>query len=573
MKNKKKTTIQFIAESKLIWGNRYDYSQVEYLNSKNKVKIVCIKHQHPFMQTPFAHLIMKRQGCEICQEEAKSSKRSVKAQLYQEKMIAIANEKFKKKFNYSKIRYVNSTTPVKIVCPEHGNFEMLLDIHVNSKFGCKKCSLTQNSIRARIKRDDFLNKAKEKYGDQFNYSKMNYIKYDQSIVITCIKHNESITTTPFIHLLTKFGGCKKCLNEYMHHVKSHYTPQEFINKLEAIFGNKYDYTLTDYQSCRTKVSLRCKKHDRIFKLLPQTLLHGVGCPICETEEKQTMRMNIANALKYREEFRKRQLEKKEISKQVLVDKPSGIAYGVDEFLRLAKLIHGDDFDYKYIKEDFKNLNTDVRIICKKHNFIFSQKPVKHLKGQGCPRCIGRHRDTASFIKEVKEIYGDYYDYSNTVFKGTTTHVIVKCKYHDSFKITPIEHLRGKGCPNCYTSLMELSLYHYLLNNLDTDVIHQQQFSWLKTTRTMPLDLYIPEYNIAIECQGEQHFSPQKGFGGSAAYKHQCEKDKLKFNLCKDHGITLIYYSRTTYKVPKNYLGLVYTKPATILNAIKNIIND
>ncbi len=52
---RRKTKEEFIQEARKVWGDQYDYSQVDYINSKTKVLIRCIKHDEIFPQTPFAH--------------------------------------------------------------------------------------------------------------------------------------------------------------------------------------------------------------------------------------------------------------------------------------------------------------------------------------------------------------------------------------------------------------------------------------------------------------------------------------------------------------------------------------
>ena len=48
-------TQEFIEKSKLIWGNRFDYSLVEYINNNTKVKIIC-PINGVFEQKPKRHL-------------------------------------------------------------------------------------------------------------------------------------------------------------------------------------------------------------------------------------------------------------------------------------------------------------------------------------------------------------------------------------------------------------------------------------------------------------------------------------------------------------------------------------
>lgn len=55
---RRKTKEEFIQEAKKVWGDQYDYSQADYVNSKTKTLIRCIKHDETFPQTPFAHNIM-----------------------------------------------------------------------------------------------------------------------------------------------------------------------------------------------------------------------------------------------------------------------------------------------------------------------------------------------------------------------------------------------------------------------------------------------------------------------------------------------------------------------------------
>jgi hypothetical protein len=54
----------FIEKAKKIHGDKYDYTKVEYINSKTHVIIICNKHKE-FLQTPDNHLYNKC-GCKKC---------------------------------------------------------------------------------------------------------------------------------------------------------------------------------------------------------------------------------------------------------------------------------------------------------------------------------------------------------------------------------------------------------------------------------------------------------------------------------------------------------------------------
>lgn len=66
---------------------------------------------------------------------------------------------------------------------------------------------------------------------------------------------------------------------------------------------------------------------------------------------------------------------------------------------------------------------------------------------------------------------------------------------------------------------------------------QKRFDWLGR---QSLDFYLPDFNIAIECQGEQHFKPIKHFGGEERFKKVIERDNKKLKLCNENNIDIFY---------------------------------
>ena len=83
---------------------------------------------------------------------------------------------------------------------------------------------------------------------------------------------------------------------------------------------------------------------------------------------------------------------------------------------------------------------------------------------------------------------------------------------------------------------------------------------------MPLDFYIPKYNIAIECQGEQHFKDREFFHQD--FEERVRMDLLKKELCNENGIEVLYYS-SKYLVPKGWdkYKVICSKPK-LLNEIR-----
>ena len=109
--------------------------------------------------------------------------------------------------------------------------------------------------------------------------------------------------------------------------------------------------------------------------------------------------------------------------------------------------------------------------------------------------------TEEFIKKAKHAHGDKYDYSKVNYIDCKTKVCIICPIHGEFWQTPQYHLNGCGCQVCKESKLEISLSKFLIEN-SIKFDYKKQFKWLGKQH---LDFYLPEYNIAIECQGKQHF--------------------------------------------------------------------
>jgi very-short-patch-repair endonuclease len=120
----------FISKAKKIHGDRYDYSNVIYKNAKTKVIIICNEHGK-FEQTPSNHL--SNYNCQKCSNNLKSDTLT-----FIEKAKIVHGEKY----NYSKVCYVNANRKVIIDCKQHGEFKQIPDFHINRKCGCPKCSFS-----------------------------------------------------------------------------------------------------------------------------------------------------------------------------------------------------------------------------------------------------------------------------------------------------------------------------------------------------------------------------------------------------------------------------------------------
>ena len=191
VKKESNNTKIFIVKANEVHNNKYDYSLVEYINNKTKVKIICQEHG-VFEQTPSNHLSGK--GCKYC-----GGTTGLDTKLF----IVKANEVHDSKYDYSLTKYINNSIKIKIICPEHGIFEQIPNNHISKKQGCPKCLNIINDTQS------FIKKAKEIHGDKYDYSNVIYTSQFNIIKVICPTHGLTFQT-PNYHL--RGYGCKKCSN-------------------------------------------------------------------------------------------------------------------------------------------------------------------------------------------------------------------------------------------------------------------------------------------------------------------------------------------------------------------------
>ena len=352
--------------------------------------------------------------------------------------------------------------------------------------------------------DEFLSQIKAIWGDKYDFSKVVYNGATNKVTVICPKHGEfQIRAADLLH----GHGCPACGG-----VKR-LTTQSFIERARKIHGDKYDYSLVDYKNLSTPVQIICHEKDDngnehgVFLQTPRNHLEGDRCPKCFKSVKRTQ----------------------------------------EQFLTQAKAVHGDKYDYS--KSIYKSNKTPIVITCPKHG-DFVQTPLYHLQGHGCQKCYyERAGQTAKksfddFVKEAKQIHGDKYDYSKVEYVNRKTPVVIICPKHGEFLQTPEKHLnRGQGCPLCSESHME-RLCALTFEKQGIPYEREKKFDWLVNKQKLPLDFYLPDYKIAIECQGEQHYRVYDVFGGKDMLSKRILIDELKNKLCCQNGIKMYYLTHS-----------------------------
>lgn len=212
------------------------------------------------------------------------------------------------------------------------------------------------------------------------------------------------------------------------------TDEKFINKAKAVHGNKYDYSKVKYTGSQNKVEIICPKHGSFLQRANNHLM-GAGCPECLRES---------------------------------------LAFTKEGFIRRARIVHGSKYDYSRVK--YTNSKNKVEIICPVHG-SFMQLAANHLKGMGCPACVGlKPVTTEDFIERAKKIHGDQYNYSHCNYVANIKDKVeIICPEHGPFLQSVDRHMRGVGCPKCAISrsMIGKEVYNKLTSVFGEDDVVKQ----------------------------------------------------------------------------------------------------
>lgn len=283
---------------------------------------------------------------------------------------------------------------------------------------------------------DFIEKFESIHGKgNYTFEKLNYVNKNTKVIITCIKHGDfSITPTAAIHLKQ---GCKYCGVE-KRALKKTLTTEGFIKRSKELFPNAYTYEKTFYKSSHDFITITCKKHGD-FSQIAYSHLQGHGCPKCGDFNKHLNKLNNVDNL-------------------------------IDKFNK----VHMNKYDYSFI--NYTGNHNKIKIICQEHGGFY-QTPMSHLRGDGCPMCIGScgEQIIMSFLKANK----------------------IKFNF-------------------------------------------QKKFYFCKNINGLPFDFYLPDFNMVIEFHGEQHYRQISFFHKDEKdFREQRHRDWLKRKFCYDSDI--MYY--------------------------------
>lgn len=276
------------------------------------------------------------------------------------------------------------------------------------------------------------------------------------------------------------------------------TTVDFIRDAKAVHGESYEYSLVNYVNNRGKVKIICPIHGEFEQTRNNHIIQKQGCPKCGLENR---------------------VNPNTISK--------------DEFINRSKVIHGNTFTYDNV--DYINTHTPVYVTCPIHG-KFKTIPYNHMNGSGCKSCamqeFGKRISSKSeFLERSKKIHNNIYTYPNadSEYVNSNSKITIKCSKGHIFKQIAKDHLRGCGCRKC--NMHDSSLEKFIKSYLDRNNIKYNENDRI-VLDGQELDFYIPDYNLAIECNGIYWHSEKCGRG------RQYHLNKTL--MCKQKDIRLLH---------------------------------
>lgn len=190
------TQEEYIEKAKSIHGDKYDYSEINYINSTTNIKVKC-DNGHTFLTNPSNHISSNKTGCPHC-----SSKKASTTEEY----ILSAIKVHGNKYDYSLVDYKNSRTKIEVICDQGHIFKVQPNNHISSnKTGCPHCS-----PKRAYTTEEFITMSNKIHNNQYDYSETVYIDSRTKVKIKC-SHGHTFEVTPANHTLRK-TGCPTCSN-------------------------------------------------------------------------------------------------------------------------------------------------------------------------------------------------------------------------------------------------------------------------------------------------------------------------------------------------------------------------
>lgn len=437
----------------------------------------------------------------------------------------------------------------------------------------------------RLTKDEFITRARAVHGTKYDYSKTEYTKNRAKVIITCPVHGD-FEQSAANHL--NGVGCARCSG------KAKKTTEEFIAEARSIHGDRYDYSLVEYNNNSTKVQIICPEHGPFWQQPNNHVLLKAGCPACKKCRPTTMADFLTRSREHHGDRYDYSLAKYQgVDKKVEIICPEhgpfwqladshmrgrGCAkcgakqcvesarQSTEDFVARARAVHGDRYNYE--KTAYRKASERITITCPVHG-DFEQIATYHLAGHGCQQCGGVARvDFDEFRRRSFDAHGDRYDYSNVKYSGMYDAVEIICPEHGPFWQKPKYHIGGSGCPICAGTLpVTKKLFIERARQ-----IHGQKYDYSRTkmvNSSTPVEIICPEHGL-FQQRPTDHLNQGHGCP-ECANRRPIDAVRFLQRARKVHG-DKYEYNMESYVSLKEKVDIVCSKHGVFSQAVFNHLN-
>ena len=292
------------------------------------------------------------------------------------------------------------------------------------------------------------------------------------------------------------------LEEYMGKMKSHAI---YVAQIAKIHGERISVEGI-YAGDKVKILHKCNSCNQIKPMCPSDLIQGKGCRLCSMK-----RVGGQNKKTH------------------------------DDYLNEVQELHSSKI---FVPQNYENDATKIEHVCTVCDYAWSATPTNILQNHGCPACARQRtieswkRTNAEYLIELAKMVDDDFVPLEEYIDARTP-IKHLCKFcQGTWKISPDNALRGKGCPICKESHGEKAIRRFLDDN-QIVYVSQKTFVGCKRESLLRFDFYLPERQICIEYDGEQHFRPCEIYGGQEDFEIRLECEAIKDAYCIANEILLL----------------------------------
>ena len=451
------------------YSSNFSFKKSDYTTVSNPITIKCEKHQTLIPLRAASHLTFHN-PCKQCI-------RDEKFEVYKPKVYKSLRENYPQFKLLDEIKDFNCT--VRLLCPKHGVFKKTTDKIIFKGFGCSKCGWEKasqtNTGSQRVSFVDFETRFVERYGNRLTLvsTEEEYQNFKSVLTAKCSDPSHPLVKKTAMNFLRSNGciSCKESVGERLTRLALEELNLEYVQEKR-------------FASCRYKKELPFD-----FWLPKFTALIEFQGKQHEISSKRFGGIKTLRSTQRRDKIKKEWAEQNgvnliyvtdynNIKEQILKNLKSNKTYDVKKVLRQVEL-NEEEWNQEKWNSYLKRLNHTHkgRLDFSKSSWTMGSLKIEYiciihgersgflhalLKGHGCNRCAGHETNLEEIIARSREKFGNKFDFSESVFRGTEIEMEIRCATHGIIKLTPENHFwLSKGCKLCSKKADDYSPKNFL----------------------------------------------------------------------------------------------------------------